>query len=174
MIHSQSKLLRLLLFNTLVFTHSFSLADTLKTGFSHAKLLNKAQLSTTQAEIISAACVDATKASKTSSIAVAVFDTGGSLLAFRRMDGVARGIVDTAMNKGRGAALFGFPTREMRNWAISNASVTLLPGFSGLTGGVPIKSKAGELLGGIGVSGMSSDDDEACALAAIKTIEDSL
>jgi uncharacterized protein GlcG (DUF336 family) len=124
--------------------------------------------------MIAAACIDATKASKTSAIAVAVFDTGGSLLAFRRMDGVATGIVDAAMNKGRGAALFGFPTREMRNWAISNASVTLLPGFSGVTGGVPIKTKAGELLGGVGVSGMSSDDDEACALAAIQTIDAAL
>lgn len=161
--------LRLLLLIGFMLMHSNSWGDA--ANAESPKLMSKTQLSTAHAEMIAAACIDATKSEKTSAIAVAVFDTGGSLLAFRRMDGVATGIVDTAMNKGRGAALFGFPTREMRNWAISNSSVTLLPGFSGITGGIPIKTKAGELLGGVGVSGMSSDEDEACALEAIKSVK---
>lgn len=174
MTNFSAKWLQFSFFITLVSVNPCSFADVSKVGADSAKLLSNAQLSAAQAEMIAAACINETKASKPSAIAVAVFDAGGSLLAFRRMDGVATGIVDTAMNKGRGAALFGFSTREMRNWAISNASVTLLPGFSGLTGGVPIKTRAGELLGGVGVSGMSSDDDEACALAAIQSIKATL
>ena len=160
--------LHLLLFFTVLITQNSTVAKAPK---KFASLLTKAQLSVAQAEMIADTCVTSFQASKKTSIAVTVFDTAGSLLAFRRMDGVATGIVETAMNKGRGAALFGFTTREMRNWAISNPSVTLLPGFSGLTGGVPIKTPSGELLGGVGVSGASSDEDEACAINGIRSVE---
>ena len=134
-------------------------------------LLLMPKLSVDQAELIAETCVGKFKTSGASSIAIFVFDAAGVPLAFRRMDGVAAGIIEVARAKAKGAALYGFKTREMRNWAATNSSVIVVPGFNGTTGGVPIKTGSGILLGGVGVSGAASDDDEACALDGIKAIE---
>lgn len=104
------------------------------------------------------------------SLAAAVVDSGGNLVAAARMDGAQLGALGLATDKAFTAVSFGFPTSA---WIESSA-----PGGSdwglGSTlggravvfpGGVPLFFE-GQLIGGLGVSGTASTVDEACALAA--------
>ena len=76
-------------------------------------------------------------------VAVAVFDESGKLLALAHMDGAASAVGDFAQWKGRSAGL--------ATWE----------------GGLPIFSAAGVALGGVGVSGAESAEDVACGRAGI-------
>lgn len=105
------------------------------------------------------------------SLAAAVVDSGGNLVAAARMDGAQLGALGLATDKALTAVSFGFPTSA---WVESSA-----PGGSdwGLAstlggraivfpGGVPLFSH-GQLIGGLGLSGAASTVDEACALVAV-------
>lgn len=106
-------------------------------------------------------------------INVAVTDSSGVLMAFLRMPGAFVQSVDIAIDKAYTAAGFGFPTAQ---WA------EMLRGDEGLRlgmpqrprnvvfgGGLPIR-EGGELIGGVGVSGGSADQDAACAHAGLESI----
>jgi uncharacterized protein GlcG (DUF336 family) len=107
-------------------------------------------------------------------LTVAVLDTGGHLVAFKREDrsGILR--PDIAMAKAWGALGMGFGTRELADRAQKMPMfVNALAAVSGgrmvpVPGGVLIKSQAGEVLGAVGISGDTSDKDEACAVAGIE------
>jgi glc operon protein GlcG len=100
-------------------------------------------------------------------IAVAVTDSHGELIAFARTDGVALPSIQIAMNKAWTAARTGKLTREIgekvrhpeRGHDISYFGD---PRFVGWGGGVPVRN-ADQIIGGVGVSGLSSGEDEALA-----------
>ena len=94
-------------------------------------------------------------------VAVAVFDEGGKLLAFAHMDGAAHAVGGFAQWKGRSAATVHVASSETANWGNGP------PGLATWEGGLPIFSGQGVALGGIGVSGAESADDVACARAGI-------
>ena len=103
----------------------------------------------------------------------AVVDPGGTLCAFLRMPGAFLHSVDIAIDKAYTAAGFGLPTSR---WASLLADDPLLrdglnarPRLVLFGGGVPIR-EGDALIGGLGVSGGSAEQDEACALAALTSI----
>jgi uncharacterized protein GlcG (DUF336 family)/mannose-6-phosphate isomerase-like protein (cupin superfamily) len=98
--------------------------------------------------------------------AIAVVDAGGNLLAFERLDGTFTAGANVSVGKARTAALFKQRTRVFEE-LINNGRTAMaaLPDFTPLIGGVPIVVD-GQVMGGIGVSGAASaQQDEELALA---------
>jgi uncharacterized protein GlcG (DUF336 family) len=103
------------------------------------------------------------------SVAIAVLDDGGHLVGFVRMDGATPANADIAVRKGRSAAM---SRRSTRNWeeriAAGRTAVLKMPVLP-ITGGLPIFVE-GECVGGVGVSGVQSHEDEQIAQAGIEAI----
>jgi uncharacterized protein GlcG (DUF336 family) len=104
---------------------------------------------------------------------VAVTDASGVLAGFLRMPGAFLHSVDIAIDKARTAAGFGFPTS---GWGAVVGDDDMLrlglaerPGLVMFGGGLPIV-EGGERIGGIGVSGGSAEQDEACAAAGLRAL----
>ena len=104
---------------------------------------------------------------------VAVTDGAGVLMSFLRMPGAFVHSVDIAIDKAFTAASFGFPTA---GWKDAVAADELLriglnqrPRLVMFGGGLPIR-EAGALIGGIGVSGGSAEQDEECARAGLAAL----
>lgn len=106
-------------------------------------------------------------------INVAVADTAGNLVAFLRMPGAFPQSISIAIDKAYTAGGFGFPTGDWMKVVGDNEGMKL--GFSAqprlivFGGGLPIRS-GGELIGGIGVSGASEEQDGMCAQAGLRAI----
>jgi uncharacterized protein GlcG (DUF336 family) len=107
-------------------------------------------------------------------LTVAVLDPGGHLVALKRADGSGILRADVATAKAWGVLAMGWPARELVQRADRNpqffAALGVLAGGRMLpvAGGVPIKDGMGRLLGAVGISGDTSDNDEACAVAAVQ------
>jgi glc operon protein GlcG len=104
-------------------------------------------------------------------IAVAVVDDGGNLLLFHRMDDAKLVAVDIAMRKAKTAVFFQGETKALEEEVTKGGRTALLPidGFMPLQGGFPIVVD-GKVIGGIGVSGMSGEQDAQCASAGLRTL----
>ena len=113
-------------------------------------------------------CADHAKA-KGQSHAIAVYDDGGNLLAFLRMDGNAPGIGEFAMQKGEAVAHWHFSTAEMARSAKDTPGFADAPHVVTVPGGIPVFSADGsQFVGAVGVSGEAPQDDAACAEAGVK------
>lgn len=107
-------------------------------------------------------------------LTVAVLDAGGHLVAFKREDksGILR--FDIAFGKAWGALGMGFGSRTLAGRAPKQpAFFTALAAVSGGrlvpgAGGVLIRDDAGDVIGAVGISGDTSDNDEKCAIAGIE------
>ena len=97
---------------------------------------------------------------------IAVCDTGGSLLAFNRMEGASAVTATVAHGKAAAAAGFGRPSGTLQaDSPVIQAVIATLGGrMLPARGGVPIL-KNGELVGAIGGSGATGEQDEECAQA---------
>jgi uncharacterized protein GlcG (DUF336 family) len=106
-------------------------------------------------------------------LTVAVLDPGGYLIAAQRADGASNVRVKLAQGKAAGALALGVSSRTIGDMAVDRphfvASVRELGegGMVPAAGGVIVCDETGTVLGAIGVTGDTSDNDEACALAAI-------
>ena len=106
-------------------------------------------------------------------INVAVADSAGNLVAFLRMPGAFPQSIAIAIDKAYTAGGFGFPTGKWMDVCAGNEGMKL--GFSAqprlvvFGGGLPIRV-GGELVGGIGVSGASEEQDGICAQAGLLAI----
>ncbi|MEE1673408.1 heme-binding protein [Agarivorans aestuarii] len=103
------------------------------------------------------------------SIAVAVVDAHGELVSFSRMNNVAFHAAVLAQNKAYTAARDRQPTANLAAWAKETGKdmgYWTDSRFTGIQGGVPIYQD-GNVIGAIGISGMSEQDDAALAQAAI-------
>jgi len=143
-------------------------------GAGAAKALpSKPQLTVEVAEKAAVACYNYGEG-KGWKLNVAVLDAGGGLLYFRRNPDAYRGSVDISINKAWTATQFGFPTRLFGEVIVKRAEgIQYTPRLIIFPGGLPIK--AGEaLIGGIGVSGATGDQDEECAQAGLDAIKDQL
>ncbi|HWE94726.1 MAG TPA: heme-binding protein [Tepidisphaeraceae bacterium] len=106
---------------------------------------------------------------------IAVVDAGGNLKAFARMDGAWLGSIDIAIKKAKTARYFDMPTGEIGKLSqpggplyqieVSNGGLITFPG------GVPIKAADGTLIGAIGVSGSSVENDHAVAAAGAAAVK---
>ena len=106
-------------------------------------------------------------------VAVAVFDTAGQLVAFEKMDDTQTASIDIAQDKGRSAAIFRRPTKVFEDVVASGAGgarIVALRGASPIEGGVPIM-RGGKIIGGIGVSGVTSPQDGVVAKAGADAVK---
>ncbi|CAM5258833.1 MULTISPECIES: heme-binding protein [Pseudomonadaceae] len=107
-------------------------------------------------------------------IHVAVVDRAGRTLAYLRMNGAFLHSEGIAVDKAYTAASFGFPTRDWLEVLGENPRLRIgLPSRERLVvfgGGLPILLD-GRCLGGIGVSGGSEEQDEACAKAGLEALD---
>ena len=107
-------------------------------------------------------------------LTVAVLDAGGHLVAFKREDGSSILRPQIAEGKAWGTLGMGFGGREFaRRVAAGPIFLNALMAASGgrvvpAPGGVLIRAKDGTVIGAVGISGDTSDNDEACAVAGIK------
>lgn len=110
-------------------------------------------------------------------LTVAVLDAGGHLKSFAREDGSGILRPDIASGKAWGALGMGFGSRTLLERAqSSNKSrifFTALASVSGgrvvpVPGGVLIRDQNGEIVGAVGISGDTSEKDEACAIAGVE------
>ncbi|WP_321500579.1 heme-binding protein [Breoghania sp.] len=123
--------------------------------------------------IIAAALVEAGKLN-IKPITVTVLDAGGHLTAMVRQDGSSIMRPQIAYGKAYGALAVGTGSR----WLNANAEsrphfIQALNGASGgaiipVPGGVLMRDEAGKVVGAVGITGDTSENDEACAVAGIK------
>lgn len=108
-------------------------------------------------------------------LCVAVLDAGGHLKAFEREDGCANRRYDVAHGKAHGAISIGVGSRTLGVMAVERphfvAGVTAAIGGAlvPVPGGVLITDADGAVIGAVGVSGDTSDNDEAAAVAGIES-----
>ena len=98
-------------------------------------------------------------------VVIAVVDDGGQLILLERLDDTQVASVEVAIGKARTAAIFRRPSKEFED-QVKNGRVAALalPGATPLQGGIPI-SVEGKVIGAIGASGNSPQEDEEIALA---------
>ena len=103
-------------------------------------------------------------------LTVVILDAGGQIKVIKREDGSSLLRSDIAMGKAWGVLGMGFGGREIaRRAAKMPAFFNALSDLSGgrmvpVPGGVLIRSASGEIVGSIGISGDTSDNDETCAV----------
>jgi uncharacterized protein GlcG (DUF336 family) len=102
-------------------------------------------------------------------VTIAVLDGAAHLKAFVRMDHAVLGSVDIALKKAKTAVLFGMASEQVREFSKPGAASQWLEATNGVlvtfAGGIPFKGADGEILGAIGVSGGSVEQDRAVAAA---------
>ena len=105
---------------------------------------------------------------------IAVVDAGANLTAFVRMDGAWLGSVDIAQKKARTARYFDMPTGEVGKLSQPGGSLYNIEHSNGglitFPGGIPIKNADGEVIGAIGVSGSSVENDNTVAQAGVDSL----
>ena len=105
---------------------------------------------------------------------IAVVDAGGNLKAFNRMDGAWLGSIDISIRKAKTARYFDMPTGEIGKLSQPGGPLFGIEHSNGglitFPGGVPIKSADGTIIGAIGVSGSTVENDHTVAAAGAAAI----
>jgi glc operon protein GlcG len=106
---------------------------------------------------------------------IAVVDDGGNLMALQRLDGTFSAGANVSIGKARTAVMFKKPTRVFEELINSNGKgrtvMAALENFTPLIGGIPIMVE-GQIVGGVGVSGTATaDQDEQLAIAGANSLE---
>jgi len=138
-------------------------------SLTNAQTVEKKTLTLQGAEqVIAAAKAEAQKLQAPGGV-IAVVDDGGNLMALERLDGTFSAGANISIGKAKTAVMFKKPTRffeELINSSGKGRTVmTALENFTPLIGGIPIVMD-GQIVGGVGVSGAASaDQDEKLAIA---------
>jgi uncharacterized protein GlcG (DUF336 family) len=109
-------------------------------------------------------------------LAVVVLDDGGNLKAFQSQDGASIGRFQIAGGKARGALATGTGSRWMNAQAegrphfLAGLDTVIEGGVVPVPGAVIARDKSGAILAAVGISGDTSDNDEACAIAGIEAV----
>jgi uncharacterized protein GlcG (DUF336 family) len=108
-------------------------------------------------------------------LTAAVLDSGGHFLALLRQDGSSNLRPQLAMGKTSGALALGVSSRDIAQMAedrpqFVGALVAMTGSVVPAAGGLLITSPSGQVLGAVGVTGDTSDRDEACALHALQFV----
>ncbi len=105
---------------------------------------------------------------------IAVVDAGGNLKAFARMDGAWLGSIDISIRKARTARWFDMNTGEIGKLSQPGGPLYGIEhsndGLITFPGGVPLKNSKGEIVGAIGVSGSTVENDHAVAVAGAEVL----
>lgn len=131
------------------------------------------ELTLAVAQTIAAAAIAHAREKKLLPLAVSVLDGRGALKAFVAEDGTSLKRGEIAIGKAHGALALGMGSRALMKRAADQptfiAAMSHIVGGSlvPVPGGVLIRAADGKLIGGVGISGDTSDNDEAAALAGI-------
>jgi uncharacterized protein GlcG (DUF336 family) len=105
---------------------------------------------------------------------IAVVDAGANLKAFIRMDNAWLGSIDISIKKAKTARFFDMPTGAIGELSQPGGSLYNIEHSNGglitFPGGIPLKNEAGEIIGGIGVSGSSVENDHTVAEAGAAAV----
>jgi uncharacterized protein GlcG (DUF336 family) len=105
---------------------------------------------------------------------ISVVDAGANILAFVRMDGAWLGSADISLKKAKTARFFDMNTGIIGGLSQPGESLFGIEHSNGglitFPGGVPVLNKAGEVIGAIGVSGSSVENDHAVAVAGAEAV----
>jgi len=104
-------------------------------------------------------------------VAAAVVDAAGELVYFERLDNTQTASIKVAQDKARSAAIYKRTTKAFEDALVGGRQAVLgLPGAIPLEGGVPIVI-GGKIIGALGVSGGTSQQDGVCAKAGLDAVE---
>ena len=108
------------------------------------------------------------------SMNIAVVDAGANLKGFFRMDGAWLGSIDISIKKAKTARFFDMNTGEIGKLSQPGGPLYNIEhsngGLISFPGGVPLKNGRGEVIGAVGVSGSTVDNDHAVASAGAKAL----
>ena len=109
-------------------------------------------------------------------LTVVVLDAGGHVVSVEREDGSSNNRFEIAFGKAYGALALGMGSRslmaraEQQPYFITSAAAAIGGKLVPVPGGVLVKDAAGSVIGCVGVSGDSSDNDELAAVAGITSV----
>jgi len=109
-------------------------------------------------------------------IVVAVYNAGGTLIAYQAQDGASSGRFAIAGGKARGALAIGTGSRWLNDQAaerphfLAGLGSVIEGGVVPVPGGVLGRDEDGALIAAVGISGDTSDNDEACAVAGLEAV----
>jgi uncharacterized protein GlcG (DUF336 family) len=106
-------------------------------------------------------------------VAIAIFDTAGQLVAYEKMDDTQTASIQVAQDKGRSAVIYRRPTKVFEDVVAGGpggARILALNGASPIEGGLPLV-RNGKIIGGIGVSGVTSQQDGIVAKAGADALK---
>lgn len=130
-------------------------------------------ISLAEAKALVAAALDKGAELGLKPLTVAVLDNGGCLKALERQDGASILRPKIAFGKAYGALCVGLGSRalhtraEQQPYFVSAINALADGALVPVAGGVLIRDESGHLIGAIGITGDTSDNDEACAVAAV-------
>jgi uncharacterized protein GlcG (DUF336 family) len=106
---------------------------------------------------------------------IALVDTGANLTAFARMDGAWLGSIDIAIRKAKTARYFDMNTGELGKLSQPGGALYQIEHSNGglitFPGGIPIRNKEGIVIGAIGVSGSTVENDHQVAQAGANAVK---
>lgn len=133
---------------------------------ANAQVLDRKTLSLEAAHKVMAGAIAEAKANNWL-VNIAIVDDSGNLLNFQRMDGALTGSIDVSIGKARTAALYRRSTKVFEELSKTRPAILTLPSGVLLQGGLPIVVN-GQTVGAVGVSGVTSQQDEQIAEAGIR------
>jgi uncharacterized protein GlcG (DUF336 family) len=113
-------------------------------------------------------------------LTVAVLDAGGHVIALQRQDGASNLRPQVATAKAAGALALGVSSRQIGVMAqerptfvsaVASLGAAAAMGVVPAAGGVLVRSADGQLLGAVGITGDTSDNDELCAVAGVEAVK---
>ena len=125
-----------------------------------------------QAKTIAAAAIAEARKNQWT-MAIAIVDTAGDLVYFEKMDNTQVGSVDVAIAKARSSARFKRPTKAFQDALAAGGEgwrILSLEGAVAVDGGIPLMS-GGKIVGAIGASGGTSQQDGVTAAAGAATLK---
>jgi uncharacterized protein GlcG (DUF336 family) len=135
--------------------------------------IDAGELSLAQAQTIVAAAMAEAEEQGTL-MDIAVVDSGGNLKAFARMDGAWLGSIDIAITKARTARYFDMPTEAIGELSQPGGPLYGIEHSNGglitFPGGLPLTATDGTVVGAVGVSGSTVENDRAVAEAGVEAL----
>lgn len=139
----------------------------LSSAAARAQFLDKKVLTLEAAEKVAAAAEEEAR-KRNATVVIVVVDDGGYPIVLKRLNDTQVASVEVGIGKARTAAIFRRPSREFEEQVKHGRMASLvLPGATPLQGGVPLFAN-GKVIGAIGVSGNTPQEDEDIALAGAK------
>ena len=145
------------------------LASLIGGATASAQLADKKALTLAAVKKIAAAA-EAEAAKNNWRVVIAIVDDGGHLIYLQRIDETQTGSIDVAIQKARGAVAYKRPTKAFEEAVAGGRNVVLtLPHSMPIEGGLPLVID-GKVIGGIGVSGVTAQQDGMIAKAGVDAL----